>query len=317
VRPVDIPYVYGGDGSTMCVPDRFVTEVRAALAATVAMAASSFDLTLRAAVVPLALVSARARDLLVARHRVSEHYVQCALFGGGAIAVERALKDATLPADFVIAADPDGAADYGGLECRWREIPSPAAETVALIVEGRGGSASSLGVYHRVMVQTRAIYGDADRCRPVVEGGLRVAVGGRGPADEARLKHGRRGRLARWRAEARLRINVALGWILLARGVRTEETDWSVYRRDLVANTDFRKFDGALRLVLAGNAAQRAELVAFLDGLRSAGEIAYGLHVSDSALMTCLIERRQGAHVHFIDAAGGGYAAAALDLKGS
>jgi len=33
--------------------------------------------------------------------------------------------------------------------------------------------------------------------------------------------------------------------------------------------------------------------------------------------MTCLIEERQGAHFHFVDGAGGGYAAAALAMKRS
>jgi hypothetical protein len=32
--------------------------------------------------------------------------------------------------------------------------------------------------------------------------------------------------------------------------------------------------------------------------------------------MTCLIDQRQGGHFHFVDAADGGYAAAAANLKG-
>jgi hypothetical protein len=84
-----------------------------------------------------------------------------------------------------------------------------------------------------------------------------------------------------------------------------------------VLNTDFRKFDGSLRLVLSGTAAQRGELAAYLDGLRDAGSVAYGMHVARSALMTCLIEERQGAHFHFVDASGGGYAAAAAAMKRS
>jgi hypothetical protein len=110
---------------------------------------------------------------------------------------------------------------------------------------------------------------------------------------------------------------VIVGWFLLRFGVRQRDVDWGRYEDDLVVNTDFRKFDGSLRLVLTGTRSQRAELTAYLDGLREWGELAYGMHVARAALMTCLIEEREGAHFHFVDAAGGGYASAAMSLKRS
>jgi Protein of unknown function (DUF3095) len=49
---------------------------------------------------------------------------------------------------------------------------------------------------------------------------------------------------------------------------------------------------------------------------QSAGTIRYGLHRQDAALMTCFTPSvTEGNHVHFIDGAGGGYAAAAAALK--
>jgi len=67
--------------------------------------------------------------------------------------------------------------------------------------------------------------------------------------------------------------------------------------------------------VLAGGAEQREELEEYLGELRKRGEVVFGIHVARSALMTCLIEYRQSAHFHFVDAAGGGYAAAARAMK--
>jgi hypothetical protein len=95
--------------------------------------------------------------------------------------------------------------------------------------------------------------------------------------------------------------------LALSASYRTLPDGWSLVAADVV--------DGSLRLVLSGTSAQRAALERYLAELRDAGRVAYGLHVARSALMTCLIEERQGAHFHFVDASGGGYAAAALALK--
>ena len=45
------------------------------------------------------------------------------------------------------------------------------------------------------------------------------------------------------------------------------------------------------------------------------GKLVYGFHVSDRALMTCLVYKAQGRHTAFIDGADGGYALAAKVLK--
>lgn len=264
---------------------------------------------------PVSRVRAWGLDVLVARHRVSNHYVQCALFGGGAEHVERSLKRGELPAELVVTGDATLTADYSGLECRWSEIPSPASETVAVIVESRGDPGGALATYRRVLGWVRRIYGEPEQCRPVAEDGLHVTLAGRTLSNETRLKNWRDGAARRLAAALRLRVNVIAAWLLLALRVRTESADYGRYRRDIVSNTDFRKFDGTIRLVLAGTETQREELVTVLDRLRSEGAISYGMHVAHAALMTCLVERREGAHFHFVDAAGGGYAAAATALK--
>ena len=51
-----------------------------------------------------------------------------------------------------------------------------------------------------------------------------------------------------------------------------------------------------------------------LDDLEQRGDILYGLHDSDRALMTCFV-RSLTQHAHSIDAGDGGYAEAAAQLK--
>lgn len=214
-RPIEVPYVFGGDGAVVCVPERFVPECRRALAATMAMAQASFELTLRACVTPVSWVRGQGLDVLVARHRVSAHYVQCALFGGGASHVERGLKLGLLPDSYLVTPDVSATADYGGLECRWSEIPSPRDETVAVIVDASGRQGAALTIYREVMERIRRIYGEADECRPVARDGPRVTIGRAVMDNEIGLKEWRKGAVPRWWARLRLRRDVLIGWFLL------------------------------------------------------------------------------------------------------
>jgi 20S proteasome alpha/beta subunit len=48
-----------------------------------------------------------------------------------------------------------------------------------------------------------------------------------------------------------------------------------------------QKIDDTLRMVIAGSPAQTQQIVAYLDDRQAQGHLAYGVHVSDRALMTC------------------------------
>ncbi len=90
---------------------------------------------------------------------------------------------------------------------------------------------------------------------------------------------------------------------------------WSHYTEEMVENTDFRKFDGILRMVIDGSEAQYGDLREYLEGQHREGRLAYGMHRSREALLTCIVFSYNGNHVHFVDGSDGGYAIAARGLK--
>lgn len=315
LRPVELPYVFGGDGALVCIPPSGLEQARMAMEATGAMAKERFGLELRLAIVPVSYVRRKGRDVLVGRHTVSEHYDQCAFIGGGALFVEGELKNGALPDKYLVRPNVSANADYSGLECRWSEVPSPEDETVALIVHVKTPPRKALNDYRTIMDKIREIYGEPDRCRPVSERGLRVTYSPFVLRHESRVRTWGDDLRKRFWYAVRQRYYVFLGWLLFLTGARSGDVEWSRYKKDLIANTDFRKFDGCLRMVLAGSESNRRELTGYLDGRRDAGDIAYGLHVAGSAIMTCLVKQRQHAHVHFVDASGGGYAEAAKMMK--
>jgi Protein of unknown function (DUF3095) len=309
---IDIPFIFEGDGSAFCVPPTLLDDVRAALAKTRDMARTSFGLDLRVATVPATRVREAGFDILVARYRVSENYVQAVFAGGGMAWAERYMK---APASAMLCAVGAGVAARGshdGLECRWQDIPSPHGETVSLIVRAAGDDRR---VYRELIAKVAEIYGTEDACHPVTLPALSMTLGGRRLDNEAGVRVAVRGAWGRWRYRMWVRLVVILGWFLMKFRIRTQETDWSLYKPTLVRNSDVRKFNDVYRQVLAGTAAQRTALTAWLEARHARRELAYGLHVADRAHMTCLVFDYSGRHLHFIDGADGGFFAAAVAFK--
>jgi hypothetical protein len=88
------------------------------------------------------------------------------------------------------------------------------------------------------------------------------------------------------------------------------------YVQQLVENSDFRKYDDSLRMILDCTPDLERALEQHLVTAAAEGTVRYGLHRQDAAMMTCFTPSAiRSDHVHFIDGARGGYASAATALK--
>ena len=79
-------------------------------------------------------------------------------------------------------------------------------------------------------------------------------------------------------------------------------------------NSDYKKFDDMLRIVLSCSEEEKDKLLAYLNDLEKNGSFRFGIHTSDAALVTCMIKEYSGMHFHFVDGDDGGYAMAAIDM---
>lgn len=91
--------------------------------------------------------------------------------------------------------------------------------------------------------------------------------------------------------------------------------DLSQLIHDNLASSDYRKYDNTLKMVVSLDAGARQRLEQLLEAARTEGQVYYGLHVTNRAMVTCLMHTGAGHEVHFVDAADGGYAFAARQLK--
>ncbi|PSN11459.1 DUF3095 domain-containing protein [filamentous cyanobacterium CCT1] len=313
VTPLEVPFVFGGDGALLLVPPNAVQAARAALLAIRALARDSFGLDLRVGIVPLTVLGPR-RAVRVAKFRFSPAYCQASFIGGGlTYATELVKTDPTYRLD--VPGD-CSAANLTGLECRWQDIPSPRGHTLSLIVAAlpSGGYVNEY-LYSEVLETIHGIYGEWESYHPVAPAALNLSLNPwrlRAEA-KARAKSPQLRDRATYTARAYLESLLGLG--LMRFDVQAGGVKWGRYKADVRAASDYQKIDDMLRMVIAGSPAQTEQIVAYLDDRVAQGHLVYGVHVSDRALMTCLIMDRRDRHFHLIDGADGGYALAAEQLK--
>ena len=316
-KPLTIPYIFGGDGATLCIPDHLIPVATQALLATKSLAADEYQLHLRVGIVPVSIIKQAGYKVLVARHRMSRYFIQAAFSGGGVEYAENLIKDSNRGKPYRLDKEKDKpVADFSGLECRWDNVPSQRGETISLIVKAIATSVEKeSAIFQEIIKKVHEIYGDDDQCRPVYVSGLRMTFNNKKLIHETKVRTFARG----WRIYTihwlLIRIQNVLGWIFMTFNLNIGNVPWGNYKSDLVKNTDFKKFDGMLREVLSGTPAQRKQLTVYLEELFKNKLCVYGIHTSGSALITCLINNRSGEHYHFIDGADGGYAMAATAMK--
>src|SRR6266700_5871979 len=129
---------------------------------------------------------------------------------------------------------------------------------------------------------------------------------------EARAARG--GSLAKRRAM--VLAHTLFAYAIMRFGIRVGGFVPKTYTQQVVENSDFRKYDDGLRMILDCTVELERELTQRLAAAASSGIVRYGLYRQDAAMMTCFTPSvMRSDHVHFIDGARGGYASAATALK--
>ena len=300
------PFTFGGDGASLAVPGSDARVVRETLARTAAWAEDVLGLKLRVGLVPVAAIRAAGFDVRVARFAASRA-VSYAMFTGGGLAwAEAHLKDGRLP---VPRAAPGERPDLGGLYCGFAPIKARRGVILSLIAVPVGDEAAFAALVADILALLDAA-GDAGR--PLRKEGPLPAWMGGGVEGAVAGTEGRFAPLAR----PRIVLRAATSRLLFAAGIPLHGFHPARYRRQLVDNTDFRKFDDALRMTVDCTPATADVVEALLEAARRAGVCRFGTHRQDSANLTCFVPSlRRDDHVHFVDGAAGGYATAAAKLK--
>lgn len=107
-----------------------------------------------------------------------------------------------------------------------------------------------------------------------------------------------------------------IAWLIDRIGVKIGGFDPVHYKRVTGLNTDFRKVQDGLKMTVSLAPEPLARLRDLLDRHRDSGILRYGICEQDEAVLTCFVPSfMNDDHFHFLDGAGGGYAAAASAVQ--
>jgi len=303
------PYVFGGDGASFAVSPHAEATAREVLAATAAWARDELKLELRTALVPVREVTQQGLTLSVARFGPSKN-VSYAMFSGGGLAwAERAMR----AGKFLVPAAPVGVRpDLSGLSCRWNDIPATRGVIVSLLVAPvKNGDPAFRALIEELL---RELETSPDVARPVPEGA--PGVGWPPPGLELEALASRKPGESMLIRRIRLAIETFIAYLVMRFDIRLGSFDPAVYRRDVVENSDFRKYDDNLRMTLDCTPELADRIEARLARAEVDGIARFGIYRQSKAIMTCIVPSiAESTHVHFVDGAAGGYAAAARRLK--
>ena len=301
----DFPFIFGGDGATILLPNQETEQVVPYLLGLKKIAIQNFSMELRIGIIKLQEILTYGKNIEIARFQLSKGFSQAMLRGTGVSYGERLIKDNydTYKAKSIIVKEPD----LTGLTCRWKPIPSQKGQILTLIISPR---IDHEDVYQELLLEFNKIFPNGiELLNPALYDRNSYRPAWESFQNENKLKNNN------------FLLNqfyhyIRLVFASISFNFRLPFPRLINYIRSTASHTDFRKFDDTLRMVIDCSKDEASRIIHFLEVLYSKNKIYYGSHLSKNSLMTCYVEgMSEGQHIHFLDAENGGYTQAAIQFK--
>lgn len=311
----EVPFVFGGDGATLLVPDDLLSAITDELKSLQVFAQKNFKLELRVGYISMSKLRAMGADLQVAKYELSPgNYT--AQFKGGAlvIAEEMIKKGCPSGATLIHASGQERVPQLEGLSCRLTPLENRRGTILTLLVKPLGENSDE--ILKSVLTHLKiTLDGNFLSARPVSLGRLFWRWSPAALRFEVRTQGQRQSRsvLGAWLQTS---IRTLISMLSLKLNIPLGSFKPRKYKSEIVSNSDFKKFDETLRMVIDCTLAQASTIESFLQILKEEKKIVFGVHKSQKALMTCMVKSASAnKHIHFIDGADGGYTLAAVQMK--
>lgn len=308
-RELDFPYIFGGDGASLIIPPMLLEKSKKVLLEASKKAKETFDLELRVGVISVKEIKKRGSFIEITKFQVTKDYIQAIIRGNGLELAEKLLKDEYENFKIEEKFYSDYTANFDGLECRWEDIKSPKEETISILIKSLNKNNSN-EIYQNCLKKIEQIAGSYEDRNPLKKTNqLNLSFNPKILNAEASIFA--KNKITKFFLIFRLMFENLIGLLLMKYSIGL----WGDYKNRVLRTSDTEKFDDMLRMVITTTKKQSFELENYLENEYKNKNLVYGIHKSDSALMTCLIFKRHGKHIHFIDSSKGGYALASKELK--
>ncbi len=302
-KKVDLPFVFGGDGAFVLIPPLLLEDSKQALLAVQKISMDAYGLNLRIGIIPIKDIYDNDKEMLITKFKISKDYAQAMIRGGGLEFCDVLLKESD-KYEIKDKIDENFQVDIEGLECRWEAIKSPKDETLSILIKAKDET-----YYKHILEELDTILGTVQIRHPITKKNTKLSFNDKILAKEASLST--QNNILKKLVIYKLKLLNYLGKFLMEFSIG----QWGGYKDRILSTTDTEKFDDMLRMVVSTNYTQTKKLEEYLEEEYEKKNLLYGIHKSDSSLMTCLIFERHGKHIHFVDASNGGYAMAAKGFK--
>lgn len=308
---IDIPFIYGGDGASIIVPKKILSEVLESLATLRNNAKYNFQLSLRVGSISIENLKQYGYRLKLAKIKVVEDYTQAIFLGLGLAEAEKIIKR-----DKRYQTKKEGEnkkLNLSGLQCRWNEIAPPTHKKDILVIIALPLKKKTQTVtYRKILGDIEMIYGSFKRRHPISKNEISHSSDFKTLSKASKIKFGKLNifytgfqMVKSFLSKVYIRSNIKL----------PIEIHEDYIPGDIATATDTLKIDGALKTIVAGNVRQREELLRKLEKREKRGEIIFGHFGTSSTTITCYVHKREKEYINFIDGTGGGYVRAAGELK--
>lgn len=301
-QSIDIPFFFGGDGTTFLVPPCILRESMNALRAYSAAAQRHSQQLLRVGNIAVSELHGLGHSIKIAKYEENLNAPIPIIIGSGLQHAEMILKSGQPVLD---SAESTVDLTVSGMLCRWDHIPPGDEKEIVTLVVCASKPALQRDVLSQVMKKLENTYGEMAQRQPITRKNLRLKSTFKNVVSEQMLLSGKIGLLG-W---ITLRLLQQLGKFYYKLPLGRKQLS------ELIKMSDTLVVDGRISTVIAGNKSKRMELLDFLQDCETRGKLYYGMHISQASVMSCYVHNAHNRHYYFVDGADGGFTRAASIMK--
>ena len=300
-----LPFVFGGDGGTILVPPYLKDQAVVAFRKSMHISKEMYGLELRAGIISVKEINSLRVKIEVSKYELSPKNYIAQFKGRGLKVAESLIKLDTKYLLTPLSEQPN----LDGLSCRWSPVPNKKGTILSLICQSDDES-----TIQEVISELEVILeSPLSQASPISE--ERIKASWPPPIHlEAKANSNPK---TYWKTYAKLVIVNFIAYVITRFDLTVGNFSTLKYKKEIQVNSDFKKYDDSLKLVLDCSKYQAAKIREYLSKKQKEGKLLFGYHESAKAMMTCLVMSTDNEHVHFIDGDGGGYTQASKFIKAS